>query len=265
MPSTCSEPVRKAAWPSPASFPWTSPRPRSRTSPKGAGGSRCSLRRGLMRSVEWLDRRLGVPSPPTGGTPGDPGLFGPASTVWRLGRERVLLVGGPAALLMQLAHPLVAAAVARHSEFRHDPMRRLRGTLQAVLAITFGDRPQAEEAAAAVLAVHVRVRGTTTLRVGPYPPGTRYEASDPELALWVHATLVASALGTYARFVRPPGPDEREAYWQESKRFARLFGVTDDLLPGSVSDFDAYMEGMLSGPRLEVGPDATGLSRLVVH
>ena len=142
------------------------------------------MRRGLMRSVEWLDRRLGVPSPPTGGTPGDPGLFGPASTVWRLGRERVLLVGGPAALLMQLAHPLVAAAVARHSEFRHDPMRRLRGTLQAVLAITFGDRPQAEEAAAAVLAVHVRVRGTTTLRVGPYPPGTRYEASDPVLLAW---------------------------------------------------------------------------------
>src|SRR5438093_5430369 len=107
-----------------------------------------------MRPVEWLDRRLGVPSPPPGGTAGDPGQFGPASMLWRVGRERVLLAGGPAALLMQLAHPLIAAAVARHSGFRHDPMRRLRGTLHAVLAITFGDRPQAEQAAAAVLAVH---------------------------------------------------------------------------------------------------------------
>ena len=192
-------------------------------------------------------------------------MFGPASTVWRVGRERVLLVGGPAALLMQLAHPLIAAAVARHSEFRHDPMRRLRGTLQAVLAITFGDRSQAAEAAAAVSAVHARVRGATPLRVGSYPAGTPYEAGDPELALWVHATLVASALATYARFVRQPKAGEREAYWQESKRFAKLFGVTGDLLPDGISDFDAYLDGMLTGPRLAVGTDATGLSRQVVH
>src|SRR5438093_7825050 len=119
-----------------------------------------------MRPVEWLDRRLGVPSPPPGGTAGDPGLFGPASMLWRVGRERVLLAGGPAALLLQLAHPLVAAGVAAHSDFRLDPLARLRATMFAVLAISFGDLEQAESAATAIRAVHGRVTGRLGRPVG---------------------------------------------------------------------------------------------------
>src|SRR6059058_4391825 len=108
--------------------------------------------------LAWLDRRIGVP-PPEPGEPGDPGLFGPGSMVWRIGRERALLLGGPAALLLQLAHPLVAAGVAAHSDFRRDPFARLRATLDSVLTISYGDRSQAEAAAEAVAATHRRVRG----------------------------------------------------------------------------------------------------------
>src|SRR5438128_1690298 len=75
---------------------------------------------GVGPALAWLDRRIGVPAPEPG-EPGDPGLFGPGSTVWRIGRERALLLGGPAALLMQIAHPLVATAVAAHSDFGADP------------------------------------------------------------------------------------------------------------------------------------------------
>ena len=75
---------------------------------------------------------LGLDLPPL--EPGerwDPGLFGPDSTVWRIGRERILLAGGPAALLLQIAHPLVAAGVTNHSGFSEDPFLRLRATLDA--------------------------------------------------------------------------------------------------------------------------------------
>ena len=55
------------------------------------------------------------------------GLYGPASEAWRLNREAMLLLGaGPRALLLQIAHPLVAAGVADHCDFRTDPWRRLR-------------------------------------------------------------------------------------------------------------------------------------------
>ena len=50
----------------------------------------------------------------------------------------LLLGAGPRALLLQIAHPLVAAGVADHSDFRSDPWRRLDGTLRSYLRIIYG-------------------------------------------------------------------------------------------------------------------------------
>jgi hypothetical protein len=52
-------------------------------------------------------------------------LFGPDSVTWRVNREAILLLGGGRALLLQVAHPLVAAGVAEHSNFRTAPLTRL--------------------------------------------------------------------------------------------------------------------------------------------
>src|SRR6266511_4932042 len=93
------------------------------------------------------------------GKPGDPGLFGQDSLIWAVGRERILLAGGAAALLLQIAHPLVAAGVAAHSDFRSDPFRRLQATLDTTLRITFGDREQAAAAAERLWRVDARGRG----------------------------------------------------------------------------------------------------------
>src|SRR5438093_12192393 len=135
--------------------------PRSRDSSKGMATPRSSSSRRVDRrsggaarpskedglTVQRLAPRdlLGLRLEP--GQAGDPGLFGPGSVVWRVGRERVLLAGGPAALLLQLAHPLVAEGVAAHSGFEREPLQRLMATLDATLTITFGDRAQAEAAA----------------------------------------------------------------------------------------------------------------------
>src|SRR5690349_4683867 len=91
-----------------------------------------------------------LPLPAVSGRVGDPGLFGPDSTAWRVNQEMVLLLGAGRALLMQLAHPAVAAAVAAHSSFPDDSLRRLIRTLDTTFAVTFGDTEQSRRAAARV-------------------------------------------------------------------------------------------------------------------
>src|SRR5437764_11243732 len=104
------------------------------------------------------------------------GLFPRDAVIRRVNGEGVLLLGGGRALLMQLAHPSVAAGVADHSDFRRDPMSRLQRTLDATNTIVFGSEEQARQTAAAIQRVHDTVTG----------PG--YRANDPDLLLWVHAT-----------------------------------------------------------------------------
>lgn len=199
------------------------------------------------------------------GVAGDPGLFGPRSSIWRIGRERALLLGGPAALLLQVAHPLVAAGVSDHSDFRVRPYERLQATLAATLSITFGDTPQAEAAAARVAATHARVKGRLSRKVGPFAAGTPYDARNPELALWVHATLVETGLDTYARFVRPLPFRLRERYYEDAKPFAALFGAGEAVMPRSYGAFRAYFARMLESPVLTVGEEAKVLARHILN
>jgi uncharacterized protein (DUF2236 family) len=78
------------------------------------------------------------------------GHFSPESAVWRIARESVLMLGGGYALLMQAAHPLVAAGIVTHSNFRESPWRRLAGTMSAIYTVLYGTRAQADRATARV-------------------------------------------------------------------------------------------------------------------
>jgi uncharacterized protein (DUF2236 family) len=218
-----------------------------------------------MSGTPRLLAGIGLDLPPLEpGENGDPGLFGPGSMVWQVARERVLLVAGSAALLLQLAHPLVAAGVAAHSGFQSDPFQRLRATLDATLRVTFGDREQAHAAADGVRRVHQRVRGRLPQPVGQYAEGTIYDAQDPTLALWVFATLIATSVDGYGRLVKDLRPAGRERHYQEARSFARLFGVTDEVLPPDRAAFDRYYQSMVAGPALSIGPQAAGLAAHVL-
>src|SRR5213594_226978 len=76
----------------------------------------------------------------------DQGLFGPESAIWRVNRESAVTLGGTCALLMQLAHPRVAAGVRDHSRFEEDTVGRLRRTLDLTMTIVFGSRSAAMHA-----------------------------------------------------------------------------------------------------------------------
>src|SRR5438105_15079032 len=99
---------------------------------------------------------------------------------WRVDREVAVLFGsGSRALLLQVAHPKVAAAVAEHSRYRSDPLGRLRDTLDAIYGFAFEDTHRVEQIVTHIRHLHARVRGQT-------PAHQPYSALDPHLLLWVY-------------------------------------------------------------------------------
>jgi uncharacterized protein (DUF2236 family) len=176
---------------------------------------------------------------------GDPGLFGPKSLTWRVNKEGVLLFGGGTALIQQVAHPLVAAGVSQHSDYREDPWGRLYRTLDVVTKITFGSTKTSEEAARQLRETHGRVRGTSDEDGGRYPAGARYDARMPKLVMWVHATLVRTSLDVYQRYVGPLTIAEQCAYYEEQKVLGEKFGVPVSRQPATYAEFNEYYDHMV--------------------
>ena len=193
------------------------------------------------------------------------GYYAPDSLTRRFAKERVMLLGGPRALVLQLAHPLVAAGVAGHSDFASDPLARLRRTLDSTLAMVFGTRAEADAAAARINHVHGYVHGTLSEDAGRFAAGTPYDAKDPALLLWVHATLVDTTLTVYTRFVAPLVRDELERAYEESKLAARMLGVPDDILPADYAKFRAYFDAMIESDDIAGAPFQRALVRDVLY
>lgn len=192
-------------------------------------------------------------------SPGAAGLFGPASISWRVDREALLLAGGSCALLMQLAHPAVAAGVAQHSDFQSDPFARLRRTLTTSHAVVFGSSARAEQALRRINAVHGMVRGSVP------ESGLPYDALDPSLLLWVHATLVDTAIRVYDRFVAPLSSAEAERYHDEARQIAVRLGVPAAAVPLTLAELRAEMSRMIDSGEVSVTPTARRLADAVLY
>jgi uncharacterized protein (DUF2236 family) len=192
------------------------------------------------------------------------GYFEPESVIRRMGNSpSTPFLGGGPAVLLQVAHPLVAAGVVQHSNYHADLWRRLVRTLRALYLMAFGTKAEAERAGEIVRAVHARVRGTTETQLGRFPPGTRYSAFDPELMLWVHATLVNSSLQVYERFVQQLPPEDEERYYREMALVAELFGTPARVIPRTLADFREYFAAELGGPTLTVTEPARAVAAVV--
>ena len=182
-------------------------------------------------------------------------MFGPDSEAWRFDREAMLLLGaGPRALLLQIAHPAVAAGVAEHSDFRADPWRRLDGTLRSFLRIIYGSTPAARAEIRRLNGLHKPIRGRG------------YDARDPALSMWVHATLVDSTIVVNDAWAGPVSRDQAARFYDETKPIARAFGVPERELPVDIDAFDAYLaEAMGPGGPVRVGKTARDLAGSILH
>jgi uncharacterized protein (DUF2236 family) len=166
------------------------------------------------------------------------GLVEPGSVAWRVSSEGVLLLGGGRALLLQVAEPRVAAGVAAFSSYREAPWRRLYRTIDMTTRIVFGDGHSSSEAAAGLRRRHERVRGRDD-------SGRHYHALDPELLMWVQATLIDTSLLIYDRYVQSLSETDREAYYEEMKPVGEAYGIPIRSQPANWASFRDYFDGMV--------------------
>ncbi len=185
------------------------------------------------------------------------------SITWTINREMIVVAGWGRAILLQLAHPAVAAGVHDHSYFRGSLLssfRRLRSSVGAMLSLTFGDTEQMIAAAAGINSIHNRVRG----RVGD-GASEQYSAHDPELQRWVHATLVESIPLAYELLVRPLTLHERDRYCSEAAIMEPLLGMPAGWLPRDSAQLATYMRETLAGGRIVVTDTSRRLARAVLY
>jgi uncharacterized protein (DUF2236 family) len=178
-------------------------------------------------------------------------VFAADSVIRRVAREGVLLGAGAVTSIMQTSHPLIARGVHAHSSFASDPIRRLRNTMEWLYAVEFGTRAEAERISAIVNAMHGRVTG----------PG--YRANDPELQVWVTATLTGNAVLLYERVVGRLSDTELEEFYQDQKVLAAMLGCPESAHPPTYADFRAYYRDMVA--TLEITDEAREIAHHVLH
>lgn len=194
------------------------------------------LRRDLRVELETAGGRHDEPAI-YAGDPGDPGLAGgPESMSWEIhGDLASLVVGGTAAILMEVLHPSVMHGVSTQSSYRTEPLRRARNTLGYVLRTTFGSTQAATAVIEGVRNVHARVRGIRA-------DGIAYAALDPELIAWVHTCIPWAVMTAFERTHRPLSVEEKDRYLTEQAVIGRMGGA--QRVPETVAELETYVEQM---------------------
>jgi uncharacterized protein (DUF2236 family) len=194
------------------------------------------------------------------------GIFGPESTLWRINREAIAFLGGGRAALLQLAHPFVAHAVDQHSHTKTDLTGRFVRTFDNVFAMVFGDLDTALGSAKRVHTYHGTITGTINEDVGPYKRGDVYQANMVPALLWVQATLLHTSVQVYELVFRPLSLWEKDAYYEESKKFGALFGIPEAANPPDWTAFERYMDDMFAaGSPIAVGGPARDMAHYLMR
>jgi len=150
--------------------------------------------------------------------PGDPGLFGPDSVVWKVhGDFMSMMIGGISSLILQALHPLALAGVWDHSSFREDLKGRLGRTAFFIAATTYGNTDMATRAISRVRKIHDSLQGV-------HPDGRVYRVSDPHLLYWVHLTEAYSFLNAHRIYVNPTISES-----DQNQYFAEMSKISEDL------------------------------------
>lgn len=163
------------------------------------------------------------------------------------GAEGILLAGAGRALLLQLADPAVGRGVDEHSTFVGRPVNRLKGTLTYVYAIVYGTDEQVKEVRRRVNRAHVPVRSEAEGK----SPG--YNAYDPELQLWVVATLYDTAITIIEKIYGPLDDESADAMYQDYARLGTALQVPPGMWPEDRAAFSRYWSGRISTLRAEEG------------
>jgi uncharacterized protein (DUF2236 family) len=208
----------------------------------------------LQRQVDaFVQRLLRVDGAIDFGQPcGEPALIGPDSVSWQVFKNPLaVVIGGIAAVVLELAEPQVRSGVWDHTSFRERPLERLSRTGLAAMMTVYGPRSQTAAMIAAVTRRHARVTGLT-------PDGVPYRALDPELLDWVHVTASFGFIEAYSTYAQPLALGEQDRYYAEGVAVASLYGARAPSSRAAVGALFAAME-----PRLEASPIVFEFLRIV--
>lgn len=209
----------------------------------------------LQSLADQLDRQ---------GIPESAGIHGPQSMGWRVNAESANFLGAGCAVLMQLAHPYVAYGIAQHSLALADIHKRFVGTFESIYRMTFGDRRQAFASARQIFLVHTRIVGTLPEELGRFSQGHRYHANEVAALRWVHSTLVSTAMEVHTTGGLRLSPQELDEFYDQSKRFALLFGLRSTMLPETRRDFQRFVAEEVAGDSIGVSPPAREIGRFLL-
>jgi uncharacterized protein (DUF2236 family) len=193
------------------------------------------------------------------------GVFGPGAVLWQVDREAALFLGAGRALLLQLAHPWVAAAIAQHSTTLADPIGRFHRTFATMFTLVFGDREQALTAARRLHRRHAVVQGLLPVPAGRFEADSAYRANEASALMWVHATLIETALLTHDLVLPPLSLEERERYYQECRLLGFMFCLSEEDQPQDWGEFMKYCESMWTSDVLTVTPEARTIAEQVLR
>jgi len=191
-----------------------------------------------------------------------------AGVARKINREIVVLIGWGRAILLQLAHPLVAAAISDNSAFHSGVggyARRAHQTIGAMLDLTFGTPEDAQRIVNRINGIHDRVNGTLGPATGTFSGGTPYSARDAKLLIWVHATLVESLVLTYELLVAPLTDDEKNRYAAESAWLTRELGAPPDAIPVDYAAVVAFMREARARREIAVGDTAKRMATALLE
>ncbi|MGO4534566.1 oxygenase MpaB family protein [Leifsonia sp. 2MCAF36] len=178
--------------------------------------------------------------------------------------EALTLAGGGRALLLQIAHPAVGRGVAEHSDFASRLMDRFDATMLYLTASMYGSPDEVRAMRRMVNRAHAPVHGGpvgTDTSAGTH--GAAYNAYDPELQLWVAATLYETMMNLHRRVYGPLAADQADAAYQELVRALSNLQLRPEKWPESRAAFDEYWERMVRS--LRVDGDVLAVSRQILH
>jgi len=213
-----------------------------------------ALKTRIVGEVRGAINGTAAPPPPIN-PHGLPGYYGADATIRRVhGDPTAMMIGGVAALLLQMLHPAVLAGVWDHSNFRADMHGRLHRTARFIAVTTYGAVADADAIVARVNRIHRAVAGTL-------PDGTPYRADDPHLLAWVHVTEAIAFLSAWQRYGRSAlSAADVDRYFAEFAILARALGT--DPLPTTRAAADALVDAFR--PELRVDHRTREVATLVL-
>jgi len=182
----------------------------------------------------------------------------------RVHEQRIVgLLYGQRGLMVGAVDPVVATGTFQSSSGTAAPFDRLVRTAKVFETTFFGTRAEADRELDRVHRLHKRTKGTLTKAAGPYPAGTAYDALDPPQMLWTLACIADSGQTFYEQFVRPLRPEEREALWQDYRRWGELFRLPREETPETYAEFRAWFDGRLASDEIHLTEQAWEIGRIV--